>query len=314
MLCIPHTVTGQEASNGIVATSPDGTFEFHVDPWVSLHHFAYHYVRELEWQLKLRGRVRLLDSDRATISDRFAEECAAVKQAYQPYLDSSLLFSASTRALAKSLVAGPANVPDPAVRDALTECMPAYLESLWAKHREAGEKMVARLTNVLREHETQMTELIASMAEGQWPDNPIRVDISPYANWAGAYTDDSPPHITMSSQNSNVSGKFAFELLFHESGHLTPLAQPIEKAASGALEKYQIDSPRFPHYVLFYLSGLAASQVLDDPTYVPYYKARGLADSDVAAEFYTALEQTWHSGKTLSQRMELALEYVVNHR
>ena len=314
LLCIPQSASGREGTDGSVTISPEGTFEFHIDPWISLHHFAFHYVREIEWQLKLRGRVRLLDGDRALISDRFVEECAALERAYQPYLDSSLLFSTGTRALAESLVDGSTSAPDPAVRTALADCMPAYLESMWSTHRDAGQMMVERLMISLREHEAQMTGLIVSMAEGQWRDKLIRVDISPYANWAGAYTDDSPPHITMSSQDPEVSGEFAFELLFHEAGHLIPLAQPIEKAAAAALQKYQIDSPRFSHYVLFYLSGLAVAKVLEDPTYVPYYRAQGLADREAAAEFYVALEQTWDKGETLSQRMELAIEYVVNHR
>lgn len=313
-IATPQVVYGQPTSDAIITSSPDGTFEFHIDPWISLHHFAFHYVREKEWQLKLRGRVSLLESDREMISDRFADECDALEQAYQPYLDSSLLFSTETRALAESLVDGQMSVVDPAVDGALADCMPAYLESLWSAHREAGERMVARLTDLLRENETEMSGLIASLSEGNWRDTPIRVDITPYANWAGAYTDDTPPHITMSSQDPEISGQFAFELLFHESGHLIPVSRPIEDAASAALQKYRVDSPRFAHYVLFYLSGLAAAHVLNDAQYVPYYRAQGLAEREAAAEFYTALEQTWDKGKTLGERMELAIEYVVDHR
>lgn len=308
------SVNAESAVDVIVIDSPAKTFSFHIDPWVSLHHFAYHYARENANDLKLRGRVPLTEADRELLKGRFADACAALDTAYAPYLDTSLLFTTETRALAKSLAAGPAALSDAAVRDALEACMPVYQETLWPAHAELARQMIDRLQTILVDKEPAMKVLVATMANGQWPDTPIRVDISPYANWAGAYTDGEPANVTMSSQDPEISHDFAFELLFHESGHTASLATPIDNTATAAMQVYEIESPRFAHYVLFYLTGIAAAEILDDPDYVPFYKAMGLADSEAAAEFYAALEQTWDTADTLEERIDLALSYVVENR
>ena len=103
-----------------VARSPAGYFEFHVDPWISLHHFAYHFVREEERNLKLRGRVPLTGDDRMALTPEMRAACAPVKQAYRPYIEGDLRSDAKTRGLAKALVDGVHAVADDAVRAALT--------------------------------------------------------------------------------------------------------------------------------------------------------------------------------------------------
>src|SRR5210317_1222804 len=86
-----------------VTVSPGGHFEFHIDPWVSLHHFAYHFVREEEQSLKLRGDVPLSQDDRDAISPQFQSACASLNIAYRPYIEGSLLHDAGTRGLTKEL-------------------------------------------------------------------------------------------------------------------------------------------------------------------------------------------------------------------
>jgi hypothetical protein len=294
---------GQQSHGQQPAISPDGHFEFHVDPWISLHHFAYHFARAEERELKLRGRVPLTSEDRRALSPEFREACASLKSAYRPYLDSSLLFDANTRDLARALASGPDAVPDAAVREALVACMPAYTEYLWEKHRAAGEALLGRLMVQLREHEAGMARQFADTLAATWPDNAIRVDISPYANWAGAYTDDSPPNITLSSSDPEFSGPFAFEILFHEAGHTKSFQQALVAAADFALAETGLQSDRYWHYVLFFVAGTTTADVLGDPDYVPFYRAAGLSKAESARDLYESLEATWAAGETLDERV-----------
>jgi len=290
--------------------SPDGLFDFHVDPWVSLHHFAYHYVREEERLLKLRGRVPLTEDDRRLITDEFRAVCAPLTVAYRPYIERSLLFDANTRALTKALKWGPSGVLDDDVRKALEACMPAYRETFWPRHKEAGVRLREHLLRQLKLYETRMADRFARMLEGSWPGVPIRVDLTPYANWAGAYTDDSPPHISISSLDNEFSGRFAFEILFHESGHTGSFAQSLLRAANAALEATALENERFWHYVLFHVSGVATADAIGDSTYVPFANAVGLAQTEDAEAYYRALEETWDAGGTFSDRVLRAAQKV----
>ena len=84
--------TDAPADELIVARSPAGYFEFHIDPWISLHHFAYHLVRGEQRDLKLRGYVRITDADKAALSPGFRSACAALPSAYRPHIERSLLY------------------------------------------------------------------------------------------------------------------------------------------------------------------------------------------------------------------------------
>lgn len=294
--------------------SPAKHFEFHIDPWISLHHFAFHLAREEAKDLRLMGRVALTDDDRQALSANAGTACASLFEAYQPYLDSALLFDAETRALAEALVDGPDALHDARVRDALRECMPTYEAIFWPRHRAAAEAMLDRLTSQLEEHEVTMAVNFAAAFEASWPDAPIRVDLTPYANWAGAYTDDAPAHITMSSQDKDIAGEFAFEILFHESGHTGSFAQAVLLATADALESTGLENKRFWHYVLFLVSGEVVFDVLGDPDYVPFSRATGITDDKKAKGIYRAMEQTWGAGGTFREKVFRAAEKAMADR
>jgi hypothetical protein len=154
-----------------------------------------------------------------------------------------------------------------------------------------------------------MVSRLTSYLEQDWPDKPIRVDIVPYANWAGAYTDDNPPHITLASNDPAIS-KYAFEMVFHEASHTNPLAHSIDLAAEQALQEAGLSSSRFWHYLLFYVSGRAASEILPDPDYVPYAQATGLASHPAAEPFYEALVSVWDNENNLADRARAAAIHV----
>ena len=52
-----------------------------------------------------------------------------------------------------------------------------------------------------------------------WSSTPVRVDVTAYANWAGAYTTNGPSHITVSSEDPGNQDDQGLEILFHEVLH-----------------------------------------------------------------------------------------------
>lgn len=291
------------------ASSPDGEFfDFHTDKWMSLHHFAYHAARSLARE-KPPGLVALDPNDRALLSHEVATQFAPLAEAYGPYVRESILHSATTRSIAKSLKYRPEQISDENLKAALKDFMPVYEGYFWPRHRKWAIQFKNSLDIQLERYGEQMVSRLTLYLEQDWPDKPIRVDIVPYANWAGAYTDDNPPHITLASNNPDIS-KHAFEMVFHEASHTNPLAHSIDLAAQQALHEAGLSSNRFWHYLLFYVSGRAASETLQNPDYVPYAKATGLASHPVAAPFYDALTSVWDNESNLADRATAAAIHV----
>ncbi len=302
-------VSAQEAEH----TSPGGRFVFHVDPWIALHHFAFHFVREELYDLKLRGRVPLMDEDRRALDEEFRAACSALVPAYRPYIEGSLLFNPATRGLGVALLEGPGALSDSDVRQALEACMPAYRALFWPRHRRASEALIASLQRDLSQYEEPMAAGLVEIFEGTWPDAPIRVDVTPYANWAGAYTDASPANITLASYDRNSPGAHALEMLFHEASHTNTFSEPLIVATTAALETAGIKNDRLWHYVMFFATGRLAKQMLGED-YVPYSEAHGLVDRESAAPFYRALDATWDEETSLTSRITAAAQIVANQR
>ncbi len=99
------------------------------------------------------------------------------------------------------------------------------------------------------------------------------VDVSAYANWAGAYTTEGASHITISSLNADNQGTAAFEMLFHEVLHTmdSTLFEQYRTAAR-AQGKRMLRNPTHPF--VFYTAGEVTRRLF--PGHVPYAESVGL--------------------------------------
>ncbi len=281
------------------ALSPGQHFAFYVDPWISLHHFSYHLARENAVGVMLRGRVPITPEDRAAMSPAFVEALNQIYAAYEPYLDTHLLFDDATRRIGEQLIDGPEAVEDVAVREALINLMPHYLDTAWPRHKAASESLRDRLMGQLDIYEGALSQRLADYLESRWPDEPIRVDVVAYANRQGAYTFDPPPRITLGAYDEDTGGALALEILFHESTHTALLGQNLAPAAERALVAAGIENDRFWHYALFFISGQITTEVLGDPNYQMYAVATGLSARESAAPFYDAFAANWSTSDGL---------------
>ena len=283
-------------------------FQLENDKWMALHLFSYHAARAQSRE-KLFGRVRLEEADAALFTEDVKAAFAPVAVAYAPYINTSLLHHPPTRAIATALREGPGDISDAALRTALVTFMPVYEAVFWPRHQAANEHLIEQLSSQLSIHEREMEARLAGYLESAWPSEPIRVDITPYANWAGAYTSDTPTHIIMSSLDQDM-GAHAFEMVFHEASHTSPLGDNIEPAADAALGAFNVDAPNFWHYLLFFASGRAAVETLGDPAYVPYAYDVGLAKRPHSKPFYDAMGAVWGSEPTLFGKARAAVKKV----
>lgn len=300
------------ASASCATATPPAPAESHFqlvsDKWMALHLFSYHATRAQSRE-KLAGRVPLDAADAALFTDDVRATFAPVAEAYAPYIDTSLLHDEKTRAIATALRDGPDAVADTELRAALVAFMPVYETVFWPRHEAANDRVIEGLSSQLSRHEAEMALRLAGYLESSWPEEPIRVDVVPYANWAGAYTSDAPTHIMMSSLDDEMAAH-AFEMVFHEASHTSPLGDNIEPAAGDALAEFGVEAPGFWHYLLFFVSGRAASETLGDPAYVPYAYDVGLAARPHSKPFYDGLDAVWESEPTLAGKARAAVKKV----
>jgi hypothetical protein len=251
--------------------------------WVNLHHFLY---------VTARAR-RGMDSDRTAVTQALADTAGAGKlaaslrggwdQALEYYsraiAERDVVFDSSLSMVNVRLAGLAASAsPREAGLDAehgrmLERAAPAYRAVWWARHDAANRQWIAAVTPMLAQHGDSAARWEARAFGVRWSETPVPVDVSAYANWAGAYTTEDPDHITISSLNEGNHGTAAFEILFHEVLHTMDrtLFEQFRTAAR-AQGKRMLRGPTHPF--IFYTAGEVTRQLF--PGHVPIAESGGL--------------------------------------
>jgi hypothetical protein len=102
---------------------------------------------------------------------------------------------------------------------------------------------------------------------------PLRVDVTRYASWAGAYTTLAPDHLTVAGTDPRNHGPNALECVLHEASHA--IVRPLREALDKELQAQGKSSDDLWHAVLFYSTGYAVQRRIGH-RYVPYVYKYGL--------------------------------------
>ena len=252
--------------------------------WVNLHHFLY---------VTSRAR-RGLDATRTAVTSALADTAgfgALPRQArdgWQAALDyytsavaeRDVVFDSTLSVAAASLSrltnrqspSGAADVSSAMAR-ALEQAAPAYRAAWWPRHDASNRAWIAAVRPLLVQHGDSAAAWEARAFGISWPREPVRVDVTAYTNWSGAYTTEDPDRVTMASLNDDTKGTAAFETLFHEVLHTMdrPLFDRFREAARAEGKRM----PRNPtHPFIFYTAGEVSRRLLRD--HVPYAEETGL--------------------------------------
>ena len=118
-----------------------------------------------------------------------------------------------------------------------------------------------RVAPLVREQGVGLSERLADIYQTRWPREKIRVDLTGYANWTGAYTTADPLRVTISSLDSRNQGAEALEVLFHEGSH--GIAEPVQAAIIRECRQRDKAIPRdLWHALVFYTTGEVIRPVL----------------------------------------------------
>ena len=121
--------------------------------------------------------------------------------------------------------------------------------------------------------ETTVMPELERIYQMKLPTPKIRVDLTCYATWAGAYSfKNSFEHIVFSSGHKSNQGDLATEVIFHEASHFL-VDKLNEKIATLAKEKKVTQELSLWHNVIFYTTGsvLEKEHAKQNKKFTPYY-------------------------------------------
>lgn len=268
------------------AYGPLPVFEFHSGFWLNLHHLLYYEAKQRGAKPPVTGA----DKTPATAANKPktmrdlsppltpAEKTTwdnAVSYYSANYADYDLLFNNDLIILKNLLedledcddLAGTTkkicNAGLPAnITQVLDSAAPIYRAHLWPDHDRANRRWITRVAPLVEEQGVGISERLAFIYQAKWPGEKTRVDVSAFANWAGAYTTLDPLRVTISSTDPRNQGDAALEILFHEASH--GLAEPVQSAIARECRQRGKPIPRdLWHALIFYTTGEVIKPLLN---------------------------------------------------
>ncbi len=305
MLASSELEAGQQ---GNYAYGPLPVFELHSGFWINLHHALYQEARE--------RKERSQKEKDARDSQKVSKSATSIKPALTPaeqkiwndavsfyaatYADKDLLFSTELAQLKDQLgdfedcdeLSGrvrkfcDAGLP-PRLTQVLESVAPVYRSRIWPEHDRANRNWITRVSPLVISQGVVIAERLAEIYQARWPRQRIRVDVTAYASWAGAYTTTDPLRVTISSLDTRNQGTSGLEVLFHEASH--GIAEPVQAAIIRECRQRDKAIPRdLWHALVFFTTGevirpiLAASVPSDgsitssSQAYTPYAMREGI--------------------------------------
>src|SRR5271163_2385569 len=283
----PVAAVAQQSSS---AYGPLPVFEFHSGFWINLHHTLYYEakLRQAPPATAQKGNAKPLIKlntmqDAATAlspAERLAWDSSVAYYAAN-YANKDLLFNNDLILLKNQLgdfedcdeLSGTrkktcdAGLP-PKLTRILEAAATVYRAHLWAEQDRANRRWVARVAPLIEEQGVGISERLADIYQTKWPKAKIRVEVSAYANWSGAYTTLDPLRVTISSTDPRNQGDEAFEVLFHEASH--GIAEPVQTAIVRECHQRDKAIPRdLWHALIFYTTGEVIRPLMTAPDVPP---------------------------------------------
>jgi len=238
-------------------------YTFHSNFWINMHHFLYQ-------QAKNRGVARkygqperaLLKKLSPRMKTRYDEAIAYYQKNIikKSLFNDELLANRNAFILNKSRSKLRGKQFNKSLKQVLNNFASTYKKHFWKMHHQANQKIVKRYLPTIQQFENKIFDLLEKWAQNPWKKGKIRVDLTKFANWAGAYTTTQPTIVTLSSVDNRHKGGLFIEILFHEPSHsiISPRRYAIANTINEVVTVSGKKAPRiFWHLVLFYFAGKA---------------------------------------------------------
>ena len=288
-----------------------GHFVLHSDPWINLHHFLFQWARNTPERPPGDRRRPVEVPEAKGLGDLPPADRDPWQRAVDHYRNhvvaADLLFGRDLVDLRGRLaaIACASSDPDaiePGLRAVLVAAMEVYRRHWWPGHDAENRSWIQEQREGLTTHGPDLARRLAAAYGGEWPAEPVRVDVTVYTNWAGAYTTNEPDHVTVSGRD--YPGLLGLELLFHEVSHATFFEQRLLGHLAAAFRRQEVEQPRgLGHVVQFVtpaeiLRSLLSEAEAEGVTFV----ADEMAERRRLRDTYRLVRRHWHAACTLVRR------------
>lgn len=265
-----HTAEGQQKKEPI---TKQYCFVFHNGFWVNLHHDLYQKA------LQLKSGKFVADSTNHT--NDYNDWIAAIKFYKQNLVSRPMLFDMRMVAIKNALEDQENNNSLITNNDSLKQYFEIinhaaayYKNHLWLNQYRINQKWINTVEPLIEKYGDSITLELLKIYQTPWPKEAIRIDVTNYATWSGAYTTLDPTRITVASADSSNQKLTSLEVVFHEASHAM-----IDKVLADIEQQCKISNVTLPrtdlwHAVLFYTVGEVVKRHI--PHYTPYAYAVGL--------------------------------------
>ncbi|MEM6540894.1 MAG: hypothetical protein AAF634_07005, partial [Bacteroidota bacterium] len=245
-------------------------FSFHNNYWINLHHFLYEKASGDQLaKLKQDGNEMLVIGETTVEKSLTPEQRSNLDGAIEYYkeniIQKGLLRGLGYERYWLQRQMGGKALADSTVSqefvDVLNRVSNTYGETYWPIHKKHNEAILEFQIPNISKLEKRIIPRMEQLSLTPWPSGgKVRVDLTVYANYAGAYTPTRPIfNVIVSTIDPSSYGPEFLETIFHEGSHLlfryggTWRERIFENFEQ---EAYSINFPRHLwHASLFYLCG-----------------------------------------------------------
>jgi hypothetical protein len=277
-------------------------FRFEADGfWLNLHHFLY---------VLGRAQNHAPDAQRSAVVNAPADQEAGLKglsESHRMNWDSAVRFYAGGLSKKDAIfdqdliaVTNAMRVPpnataaalkiDPELRATLIRASQVYRLAFWPRHQAQNHARVRNYTTQLDQHGNKVLAYITRAYKLDWPKGGHLVNVSGYANWAGAYS-TAGDLIVVSSLDDQTSGSLGLESIFHEGMHQWD--QPMLARLVRLSKEHQTPPPRegITHALIWYTAAEAVRSAI--PSHRGYAEVLGMWKQKVNGSFKAGLDAHW---------------------
>ncbi|OJJ18027.1 hypothetical protein BKI52_29695 [marine bacterium AO1-C] len=238
-------------------------YTFHSNFWINMHHFLYQQAKNKRVAQKYAQPEREILKKLPFVMKKNYDDAIAY---YQQNIIKKYFFNDELLTIRNALIMNKSQSKlkgkqfNRSLKQVLNNFAPVYRKHFWKMHHRANQKIIKRYLSTIQKFENEVFELLGKWAQNPWKKGKVRVDITKFANWAGAYTTTNPTIVTLSSVDERHKGGLFTEILFHEPCHsiISSRRYAVANAINEVVKVSGKKAPRiFWHLVLFYFSGKA---------------------------------------------------------
>jgi hypothetical protein len=177
----------------------------------------------------------------------------------------------------------------PTLAAMLEKAAPIYRKAWWPAHQRANVAWVRETEAQVEQHGAAITQFITRAYGLPWPEAGYPIQVSAYANWAGAFSTRGNLLI-ISSLDAGNRGLTGLEITFHEAMHQWDDAVDAALARQAVPLSMRVPDP-LSHALIFYTAGEAVRSIA--AAHVPYAEANSVWKQKGLGQFKSALEEVW---------------------